>query len=153
MCCPSYQSSSGGNSSSMYRISETLISVVSFPRSTSLMKCASTCICTISRAPRRTPHRILEYHSSSCARPSSGSSTKSANGFSSKTRENWLLSLVQLVTWGVMLRNILNPTCAASAASPWEQQPSFDAPVQSCRPSRESWNTASWYWTWPGNPQ
>lgn len=69
---------------------------------------------TISREPRNTPHRIFENHSSSCARPSSGSSTKSASGFSSKMSENWLLSLVQFVTVGVMLRKILNPTCVVS---------------------------------------
>ena len=53
---------------------------------------------------------MFENHSSSCARPSSGSSTKSANGFSSKTRENCLLSLDQFVIVGVMLRKILKPT-------------------------------------------
>lgn len=41
-----HHSSSGGNSSSIYRNSVTRISVVSFPLSTSLTKCASTCICT-----------------------------------------------------------------------------------------------------------
>ena len=66
---------------------------------------------TISSVPRSTPHKILENQSSSCARPSSGSSTKSANGFSSNTRENCLLSLVQFVTVGVMFRKILKPTC------------------------------------------
>lgn len=86
------------------------ISVVSLPLSASLIKCASTCICTISRAPRSTPQKIFEYHNSSCARPSSGSSTKSARGLSSKTSENCLLSLVQFVTVGVMLRKILKPT-------------------------------------------
>ena len=104
-----HQSSSGGSSSSIYRISDIRISVVSFPRRTSLIKCASTCICTISSAPRRTPQKILEYQSSSWARPSSGSSTKSASGFSSNTNENCLLSLVQFVIVGVMLRNILKP--------------------------------------------
>lgn len=53
---------------------------------------------------------MLEYQSSSCARPSSGSSTKSARGFSSKTSENCLLSFVQFVMVGVMLRKILKPT-------------------------------------------
>jgi hypothetical protein len=67
-------------------------------------------ILTISRDPRRTPHRILENHSSSWARPSSGSSTKSAKGLSSKIRENWLLSLAQFVTVGVTFRKILKPT-------------------------------------------
>lgn len=62
--CPNH-SSSGGNSSSIYRMSVTRISVVSFPLSTSLTKCASTCICTISSAPRITPHRMLLYHNSS----------------------------------------------------------------------------------------
>lgn len=38
------QSSSGGSSSSIYLISDMRISVVSLPLSTSLMKCASTCI-------------------------------------------------------------------------------------------------------------
>jgi hypothetical protein len=90
------------------------ISVVSFPRSTSLMKWASTCIWTISKAPRSTPHRMLEYHSSSWARPSSGSSTKSAKGFSSKTSENCLPSPVQFAIVGVMLRKILKPTCSPS---------------------------------------
>lgn len=91
------------------------------------MKWASTCICTytghqllipshpcevhtISKEPRRTPTSILENHSSSCARPSSGSSTKSARGFSSKMRENCLLSLDQFVIVGVMFRKILKPT-------------------------------------------
>lgn len=102
----------------MYRIRLMRISVVSFPRSTSLIKCASTCICTISSAPRSTPHSMLEYHSSSCARPSSGSSTKSAKGFSSKTSENCLPSLVQFVIVGVMLRKILNPTCRVFRRQP-----------------------------------
>ena len=66
---------------------------------------------TISSAPRSTPTSMLENHSSSCARPSSGSSTKSARGFSSKTRENCLLSLDQFVMVGVMFRKILKPTC------------------------------------------
>lgn len=104
------QSSSGGSSSSIYRIRLIRISVVSLPLNTSLMKCASTCICTISRAPLSTPQKMLEYQSSSCERPSSGSSTKSARGFSSKTSENCLLSLVQFVMVGVMLRKILKPT-------------------------------------------
>lgn len=65
---------------------------------------------TISSDPRSTPQRIFENHSSSCARPSSGSSTKSASGFSSKIRENWLLSFVQLVTVGVTFKKILKPT-------------------------------------------
>ena len=104
-------SSSAGISSSIYRINVTLISVLSFPRSTSLTNLASTCICTISNAPLNTPQKIFENHSSSCARPSSGSSTKSASGFSSKIREKDLLSAVQLVMVGVMLRKILNPTC------------------------------------------
>jgi hypothetical protein len=72
---------------------------------------------TISKAPLRTPHRMFEYQSSSCARPSSGSSTKSARGLSSKMRENCLLSLVQLVTVGVMLRKILNPTWEEAGVS------------------------------------
>lgn len=38
-------SSSGGISSSIYLIKDTLNSVVSLPRSTSLMKCTSTCTC------------------------------------------------------------------------------------------------------------
>lgn len=84
--------------------------MVSFPLKTSLMKWASTCICTISSAPLNTPQKMFEYHNSSCARPSSGSSTKSARGFSSNTSENCLLSLVQFVMVGVMLRKILKPT-------------------------------------------
>ena len=106
---PTY-SSSTGISSSIYRIKLILISVESFPLNTSLIKCASTCICTISSAPLNTPQKMFEYHNSSCARPSSGSSTKSARGFSSNMRENCLLSLVQFVTTGAMLRKILNPT-------------------------------------------
>lgn len=39
-------SSSGGISSSMYRMRETLISVASLPRRMSLTNCVSTCICT-----------------------------------------------------------------------------------------------------------
>ena len=65
---------------------------------------------TISNDPRRTPHKMLENHSSSWARLSSGSSTKSASGFSSKIKEKDLLSLLQFVMIGVMLRKILNPT-------------------------------------------
>jgi hypothetical protein len=65
---------------------------------------------TISSAPRNTPQRMLENQSSSWARPSSGSSTKSARGFSSNNNENCLLSAVQFVTVGVMFRKILNPT-------------------------------------------
>ena len=119
----------------MYRIKVILISVVSFPLSTSLTNWASICIWTcalrgnksvprltngqpgaevlptISSAPLNTPQSMLEYHSSSCARPSSGSSTKSANGFSSKMSENCLLSAVQPVIVGVVLRKILKPTC------------------------------------------
>lgn len=71
---------------------------------------------TISSAPRKTPQRIFENHSSSCALPSSGNSTKSASGFSSKSKEKDLLSEVQLVTVGVMLRNILKPTCPSISA-------------------------------------
>lgn len=108
--CPQTHSSSAGISSSIYLINDTLISVVSFPLKTSLMKCASVCIWTISNAPLSTPQKIFEYQSSSWALPSSGNSTKSARGFSSKINENCLLSLVQLVTTGVMLRNILKPT-------------------------------------------
>lgn len=103
------------------------------------MKCASTCIWTwyrvsaqishtvhrspagrphtISRAPRSTPTKMLENQSSSCARPSSGNSTKSASGFSSKMRENCLLSLVQFVIVGVILRKILKPTWNNSSDS------------------------------------
>lgn len=65
---------------------------------------------TISSDPRSTPHRMLENQSSSWARPSSGNSTKSARGFSSKINENWLLSLDQLVTVGATFRKILKPT-------------------------------------------
>ena len=114
-------------------MSDIRISVVSLPRSTSLVKCASTCMCTcarvslpssvhvyprrtISSAPLSTPTSMLENHSSSCARPSSGSSTKSASGFSSKMSENCLLSLDQLAMVGVMFRKILKPTwCLRSA--------------------------------------
>ena len=67
---------------------------------------------TISKAPFKIPQRMLENQSSSCERPSSGSSTKSASGFSSNVRENCLLSLVQFETVGVIFRNILNPVCA-----------------------------------------
>lgn len=65
---------------------------------------------TISSAPLRTPQSMFEYQSSFCALPSSGNSTKSANGFSSKINENCLLSVVQFVTVGVMFRKTLNPT-------------------------------------------
>ena len=41
---PHHQSSPGGSSSSISLMRLTLISVVSFPRRTSLVKCASTCI-------------------------------------------------------------------------------------------------------------
>ncbi len=108
--CKILYSSSAGISSSMYRIRDILISVESFPFKMSLMKCASTCICTISRAPLKIPQNIFEYQSSSWALPSSGNSTKSASGFSSNIKENCLLSVVQLAIVGVMLRNILNPT-------------------------------------------
>lgn len=65
---------------------------------------------TISKAPRNTPTSMFENQSSSCARPSSGSSTKSARGFSSKIKENCLLSLDQFVIVGVIFRKILKPT-------------------------------------------
>ena len=114
----------------MYLSKVTRISVVSLPRNVSLTKCASIDICTltsqswcegvrrdfmltISRAPLSTPHRMLENHSSSWARPSSGNSTKSAKGFSSKRSEKDLLSAVQFVTVGVTLRKILKPTLVA----------------------------------------
>ena len=125
LCNGSDYSSSGGSSSSMYLSSTIRISVVSSPRSTSLMKCASICICTcidistsslsphllptISKAPLRTPHRMFENQSSSWDLPSSGSSTKSASGFSSNIRENCLLSGDQLATTGVMFKKILKP--------------------------------------------
>jgi hypothetical protein len=65
---------------------------------------------------------MLENHSSSCARPSSGSSTKSARGFSSKTRENCLLSLDQFVMVGVMFRKILKPTCTHVSCYPYPEE-------------------------------
>ena len=71
---------------------------------------ASTRSITISSAPLNTPTSIFENHNSSCARPSSGSSTKSAKGFSSNMRENCLLSLDQFVILGVMFKKILKPT-------------------------------------------
>lgn len=46
---------------------------------TSLTKWTSTCSCIISSAPLMTPHSTLEYQRSVVARPSSGSSTKSAS--------------------------------------------------------------------------
>lgn len=110
VCRRPSHSSSKGISSSIYRIKDILISVESLPLKMSLIKCASTCIWTISKAPLSTPQKIFEYHNSSCARPSSGSSTKSARGFSSNINENCLLSLVQFVMVGVTLRKILNPT-------------------------------------------
>ena len=55
------------------------------------------------------PQKIFENHSSSCARPSSGNSTKSASGFSSNIKENCFASFVQFVMTGVIFRKILNP--------------------------------------------
>ncbi|KAI6804622.1 hypothetical protein KC361_g220 [Hortaea werneckii] len=85
---------------------------------------------TISNAPRITPQRILLYHSSSCARPSSGNSTNSASGFSSKTNVNacglppwpWAFSSpaggpCQFLISGVTFRNILNPTLLIISAT------------------------------------
>lgn len=69
----------------------------------------STSRLTISSAPLSTPQSMLEYQSSSCAFPSSGSSTKSASGFSSRMSENCLLSVVQFVIVGVMFKKTLNP--------------------------------------------
>lgn len=74
---------------------------------------------TISKAPLKMPQRMFEYHNSSCARPSSGNSTKSAKGFSSKIKENCLLSADQLAIVGVMFKNILNPTFTNSATLLW----------------------------------
>lgn len=83
---------------------------------------------TISKAPLKTPQKMLEYHSSSWAFPSSGSSTKSARGFSSKSSVNDLLSDDQFVTTGVMLRNILKPTfeMISAVSRRFEQEPEFD---------------------------
>jgi len=53
-----------------------------------------------------TPHKIFEYHKSIA---SSGSSTNSVNGFSSKINENSLSSGPQLETFGTIFKNILKP--------------------------------------------
>lgn len=74
-----------------------------------VLGCGEQVNLTISNAPLSTPHKILENHSSSWARPSSGNSTKSASGFSSNNNENCLLSLVQLTIAGEIFRKILNP--------------------------------------------
>lgn len=94
------QSSASGTSSSKYFMSFTLISVLSSPLNTSEMNSACTCICicgeelafgcfrdvqsrTISKEPLNTPHNTLLNHSPP-SNASSGSSTNSARGFSSK---------------------------------------------------------------------
>ncbi|KAH3670642.1 hypothetical protein OGAPHI_001157 [Ogataea philodendri] len=59
---------------------------------------------------------MLEYHSSLVALPSSGSSTKSARGFSVNTRLNVDTSADQFVTVGTMFKNILNPTFDTTSA-------------------------------------
>jgi len=66
---------------------------------------------TISKAPRITPQRTLEYHSFSYG-PSSGNSAKSASGFSSNIRENDFSSAAHEVTVGVIFRYILNAICS-----------------------------------------
>jgi len=104
----------------MNRLKVILISVRSWPLSTSLTNSAFTSNCTfcqlekgghvtISNAPRMTPHRTFEYHIFSYG-PSSGSSTKSAKGFSSKTSEKDFSSAAHEVTVGVIFRYILNAT-------------------------------------------
>lgn len=101
----------------------------------------SSSIChTISSEPLKTPHSMFENQSSSCARPSSGNSTKSARGFSSNNNENDLLSAVQFVTVGVMLRKILNPIYLSSEAS---NVSSEKIPLISCPLFHGS------YCTWP----
>ena len=82
---------------------------------------------TISKDPLRTPHRTLLNHSPP-SRASSGSSTNSAKGFSSKVKINDGFEAVdcadgtldrlgdvggggaECVTFGVIFRNDLNPT-------------------------------------------
>ncbi len=85
---------------------------------------------TISSAPRRTPHKTL-LNQRPPSRASSGSSTNSANGFSSKVSVNHGPDVAGLplvlvgrleegavggewVTVGVMFKNDLNPTCLSS---------------------------------------
>lgn len=83
---------------------------------------------TISRAPRSTPQRTLLYHSPPSS-ASSGSSTNSARGLSSKVNVKYAdadeaagfvpeggrddgaaVAGAECVTVGVMFRNALNPT-------------------------------------------
>jgi hypothetical protein len=71
---------------------------------------------TISNAPLTTPLKIFEYHNSSCALPSSGNSTKSANGFSSNTSPKLFPSWLQPVTVGVTFMKTLNPTLLITSA-------------------------------------
>lgn len=71
---------------------------------------------TISKAPLKTPQRIFEYHNSSCALPSSGNSTKSANGFSSNTSPKLFPSWLHPVTVGVTFMKTLNPTLLITSA-------------------------------------
>lgn len=108
---------------------------------------------TISRAPRSTPHSMFENHSSSCARPSSGSSTKSANGFSSNSNENDLLSAVQFVMVGVMLRKILKPSWDHVSDEADDKTRISDAlPLRSCQLFLENCCIEQRL-SWPENPR
>ena len=61
---------------------------------------------TISKDPLMTPTNKLEYHKLLCP---SGNSTKSANGFESKSKENSSPVAFQFATCGVIPKKVLNP--------------------------------------------
>lgn len=92
----------------------------------------------ISSEPLSTPTSMFENHNSSCARPSSGSSTKSASGFSSKISENCLLSLDQFVIVGVIFKKILKPTCELCVSPRPHALSKVGPPLRSSPPLHES---------------
>ncbi|KAH3686634.1 hypothetical protein WICPIJ_002384 [Wickerhamomyces pijperi] len=84
------------------------LTMASSPLRTSPTNATSTSNWTISKAPLSTPTRTLEYHNCLLAFSSSGNSTNSARGFSSKIKENCFPSVEKFSTLGVILRKYLN---------------------------------------------
>ena len=96
-------------------LSTTWISIASCPHNVSLVSVHSTRICTISSAPRSTPHSRFEYASEPYC---SGSSTNSASGLSVSCSRNSVA--VAPTTSAVTPRNILKPALAMTSPVSWK---------------------------------
>ena len=71
---------------------------------------------TISKAPFKIPQRMLENQSSSCERPSSGSSTKSASGFSSNCKgELFVVTCPVRNSWRDIQEHLESSLCIATS--------------------------------------